>query len=151
MRISKQVYWRNRETKYANDLTEEVNENATKLLVAVTLFLANYTKPVIMSSGWRPKTYNDKIGGAPSSNHITGLAIDLKDTDNRLFEYVLQNLELAKELGLHFEDKRWTPTWVHIQLKSPKSGKRIFVPNSKPALRPDIWDGKYDKKFDLSL
>lgn len=148
MRISKQVYWRNRETKYANDLTEEVNENATKLLVAVTLFLANYTKPVIMSSGWRPKTYNDKIGGAPSSNHITGLAIDLKDTDNRLFEYVLQNLELAKELGLHFENKNYTPSWVHIQLKAPKSGKRIFIPNNNPPLSKSLWDNNYDKKYD---
>jgi hypothetical protein len=143
MRISKKTYFGNKNKKFANDLTVEITENVTKLLIAVDKFLANYTKPVIISSGWRPKSYNAQIGGATSSNHITGLAIDLKDTDNRLFEYVLQNLELAKELGLYFEDKRWTPTWVHIQLIAPKSGKRIFVPNSKPALAPDIWDGKY--------
>jgi hypothetical protein len=143
MRISKKTYFGNKDKKFANDLTVEVTENVTKLLIAVDKFLANYTKPVIISSGWRPKSYNAQIGGATSSNHITGLAIDLKDTDNRLFEYVLQNLELAKELGLYFEHKNWTPTWVHIQLIAPKSGKRIFIPNSKPALAPDIWDGKY--------
>jgi hypothetical protein len=143
MRISKETYFNGKNKKFANDLTVEVTENVTKLLIAVDKFLANYTKPVIISSGWRPKSYNTQIGGATFSNHITGLAIDLKDTDNRLFEYVLQNLELAKELGLYFEHKNWTPTWVHIQLIAPKSGKRIFVPNSKPALAPDIWDGKY--------
>lgn len=148
MRIRKEMYWGGKDVKYANDLTQEVDANATKLLEAVNTFLANYRPIIIISSGWRPKTYNAKIGGATSSNHITGLAIDIKDTDGSVFKYVLQNLELAKQLGLYFEDKRWTPTWVHIQLVKPKSGNRIFVPNTNPPTDVNVWDGKYDKSMD---
>jgi hypothetical protein len=148
MRIRKEMYWNGNDKKYPNDLTLEVDDNATKLLEAVNTFLANYQPMLLVSSGWRPKTHNTKIGGAPSSNHIKGLAIDIKDTDNRVFQYVLQNLKLAEQLGLYFEDKRWTPTWVHIQLVKPKSGKRIFVPSSSAPLNAKIWDGKYDKSTD---
>lgn len=148
MRIRKEMYWNGNDKKYPNDLTLEVDDNATKLLEAVNTFLANYQPTLLVSSGWRPKTHNTKIGGAPSSNHIKGLAIDIKDTDNRVFQYVLQNLKLAEQLGLYFEDKRWTPTWVHIQLVKPKSGNRIFVPSSSAPLNAKIWDGKYDKSTD---
>ena len=147
MRIRKEMYWNGKDIKYANDLTSDVDANATKLLEAVNTFLTNYRPIIIISSGWRPKSYNTKIGGAPSSNHITGLAIDIKDTDNSVFKYVLKNLDLAQQLGLYFEDKRWTPTWVHIQLVKPKLGKRIFVPNSNPPLTAKIWNGKYDDKY----
>ena len=147
MRIRKEMYWDGKDIKYANDLTLDVDANATKLLEAVNTFLTNYRPIIIISSGWRPKSYNTKIGGAPSSNHITGLAIDIKDTDNSVFKYVLKNLDLAQQLGLYFEDKRWTPTWVHIQLVKPKSGKRIFVPSSSAPLNAKIWDGKYDDKY----
>jgi len=148
MRIRKEMYWNGNDKKYPNDLTLEVDDNATKLLEAVNTFLDNYQPTLLVSSGWRPKTHNTKIGGAPSSNHIKGLAIDIKDTDNRVFQYVLQNLKLAEQLGLYFEDKRWTPTWVHIQLVKPKSGKRIFIPSSSAPLNAKIWDGKYDKSTD---
>jgi hypothetical protein len=148
MRIRKEMYWNGNDKKYPNDLTLEVDDNATKLLEAVNTFLDNYQPTLLVSSGWRPKTHNTKIGGAPSSNHIKGLAIDIKDTDNRVFQYVLQNLKLAEQLGLYFEDKRWTPTWVHIQLVKPKSGNRIFVPSSSAPLNAKIWDGKYDKSTD---
>lgn len=148
MRIRKEMYWDGKDIKYANDLTSDVDANATKLLEAVNTFLTNYRPIIIISSGWRPKSYNTKIGGAPSSNHITGLAIDIKDTDNSVFKYVLKNLDLAQQLGLYFEHKNFTPTWVHIQLVRPKSGKRIFVPNSNPPLDPKIWNGKYDTKYD---
>jgi hypothetical protein len=141
------MYWDGKDIKYANDLTLDVDANATKLLEVVNTFLTNYRPIIIISSGWRPKSYNTKIGGAPSSNHITGLAIDIKDTDNSVFKYVLKNLDLAQQLGLYFEDKRWTPTWVHIQLVKPKSGKRIFVPSSSAPLNAKIWDGKYDDKY----
>jgi len=148
MRIRKEMYWNGNDKKYPNDLTSEVDDNVTKLLEAVNTFLSKYRPMILVSSGWRPKSYNTKIGGAPSSNHITGLAIDIKDTDNRVFEYVLQNLKLAEQLGLYFEHKNYTPTWVHIQLVRPKSGNRIFIPNNNPPLDPKIWDGKYDKSTD---
>jgi len=148
MRIRKEMYWNGNDKKYPNDLTSDVDDNATKLLEAVNTFLTNYRPIIIISSGWRPKSYNTKIGGAPSSNHITGLAIDIKDTNNSVFKYVLKNLDLAQQLGLYFEHKNFTPSWVHIQLVRPKSGKRIFIPNNNPPTDPKIWDGKYDTKYD---
>jgi len=35
-----------------------------------------------------------------------------------------------------------------MQIVPPASGKRIYVPNSNPFDRPDLWSGTYDKKYD---
>jgi hypothetical protein len=57
--------------------------------------------------------------------------------------WILQNIDIVKNLGIYIEDFRWTPTWVHLQIKAPNSKKTIYIPNDKPAPAPDRWDGKY--------
>ena len=65
-----------------------------------------------------------------------------------LMEYVLKNLNLAQALGIYFEDFRATPSWVHMQIVPPNSGKRIYKPNSSDWLSPQKWTGIYDSKYD---
>lgn len=76
-----------------------------------------------------------------SSKHMTGLAADFADVDKKLAKWVLDNIEWCKENGFYFEnfganidtfkadpkmDK--TPTWLHVQIIPPKSGRTIFNP-----------------------
>jgi ribosomal protein S18 len=47
-----------------------------------------------VTSGWRPKVYNKQIGGALRSNHVICRAIDIKDVDNLLGNYLKENVKV---------------------------------------------------------
>lgn len=148
------VDWASSSNKYPERLkspeyTDEVKKNAQILLDKVNALLEELgVDSVTISSGFRPSAVNASVGGAKKSNHLDGHALDLVDYNGSLRDLFLKNLELAKKYGIHFEDFRWTPGWVHAQDKVPGSKKRIFVPSSAPATAPKAWSGKYDSKFD---
>jgi hypothetical protein len=99
--------------------------------------------PIILSSGYRSKALNTAVGGALSSQHCTGEAIDIdmdgttvKNAD--IFNFIKDNLnfdQLIWEFGTNDN-----PDWVHVSyestgtqrkqiLKAIKSGKGTsYVP-----------------------
>lgn len=75
------------------------------------------------------------------SAHMSGLACDFADANKKLANWVLDNIDWCKDNGYYFEnfgadintyekniklDK--TPSWLHIQIIPPKSGRTIFNP-----------------------
>ncbi len=149
MAISKDELLMGRDQTYPNDYTQEISDNLDKFLVPINKIRNAWGKPMIVNSGWRPPSINASTPGAAShSKHMLGLAADISDPDGVLWAWVLQNLQLMKDLGIYMEDRRWTPTWVHFGFGAPASGKRIFVPSSNPAPAPHNWDGVYDTSFD---
>lgn len=148
--ISIQDYLMGRDTKYPSEYTPEITSNATKLLEKVNALLMDLKiDKVTVNSGWRPAAINNAtVGSAKKSNHMLGLAVDLADLDCSLWNLVIKNMELLERYGLFLEDKRWTKSWVHFQCVPPKSGKRVLIPSSAPPSAPELWDGKYDSKFD---
>lgn len=137
-----------RDQEHSADLTESVRNNAQFLLERVNRLLAKAAEANVepdidvrtgtaVASGWRPKTVNDRTANAgKSSRHITGSAIDLRDSqpERTLARWCLRNLDLLDEIGLWMEDPQWTPTWVHLQAVPPGSGRRVYVPSTAPAL-----------------
>ncbi len=146
MTINRLNYFKGRDK--SKDFKPEYEQNSAELIKKVNKFFQNYKKDLTITSGYRPASANQSAGGAIKSNHLICRAIDILDMDLSVWRYCLENLQLAKDIGLWFEDKRWTSSWVHLQDLPPKSGKRIYIPNSSPPERKDIWDGNYDKKFD---
>jgi hypothetical protein len=119
------------------------------LLIPLNKIRDAYGQPMIVDSGWRPPSINAAtLGAAKNSKHCLGLAADIADPDGRLTKWVLENLQLMKDLNIYMEDFRWTPSWVHFGLGAPASGRRIFVPSANRALAPGRWDGNYDHTFD---
>src|ERR1035437_101975 len=152
MSISKQEILQGRDLEYPNDYTPEISKNIDNLLVAMTQIRSQYNHIMIINSGWRPPSINSSVpGAAKNSKHLIGLACDLNDPDGSLWQWVLNNLDLMQKLGIYFEDKRGTPSWVHFQLGPPSSNKRIFIPNTSPPSDSSLWNGKYDSKFDGEL
>ena len=133
-------------------VTSEIALNLIDLADKANQFYDGYQYDIPITSGLRDSTLQMKVNPlAPNSNHLTGKALDageLLDYPNRLLEYVLSNLDLAMTLGLFFENPNFTPTWIHLQTVSPKSGHRIFIPNPGPALC-SRWSGVYDRKYDI--
>jgi len=150
MSISKAELTMGREKAYPKDYTREVSSNLDVLCEKMNVVRAKYGKPMKVASGWRPPSINDSTANAAkTSKHLFGLACDVQDLDGQLWKWCLENLDLMQELGIYLEDRRWTPTWVHFGLGPPGSLKRIFIPSSKPAPAPKLWDGKYDfDKYD---
>ena len=86
-----------------------------------------------ITSGLRSVEHQNELisqgkSNAPHSKHLTGEAADIYDPDEKLKEWILQNLEKVELIGLWFEDFSSTKNWVHAQIVAPKSGKRFFIP-----------------------
>jgi len=112
---------------YATDATTA--DNLNKLLSVMNQIRAAYGKPMTVNSGLRSQADQDRINPkAPKSNHLKGLACDIADADAALWAWCMVNMPLMEKLGVYFEDKNASPTWVHFQIVAPASGKRIFKP-----------------------
>lgn len=147
--IAKEELLKGRDVQYASEYTQEISDNLDKLLIPLNQVRAAWNQPMTVNSGWRPAEINGSTPGAAAhSKHMLGLAADIADADGSLWAWVLQNLQLMKDLGFYMEDKRWCPGWVHFGLGAPASGKRIFIPSANRPLAPDSWDGEYDHSFD---
>lgn len=135
-----------------SELPKEHQDNLMDLFERINKVRNAYGKPMKVNDGYR-RPQDAPKNGAAASNHFKGAAIDIDDDDTLyMWNWVKNNLQLMKDIGLWMEDPRWTHgkvgTWMHFQLYPPKSGKRIYIPSTAPASAPDIWDGKYDSKYD---
>jgi hypothetical protein len=58
---------------------------------------------IIITSSFRNKEHNSKVGGAKDSAHLVDFAIDLKDTkDLKISNFLLKNPDLVKKSKLRF-------------------------------------------------
>ena len=91
---------------------------------------ANFRQPILISSGYRSKELNAKIGGANSSQHSLGQAIDIDMdgtingvTNADIFKYIKEQLpfdQLIWEFGNDIQ-----PDWVHVSY-SNRNRKQIL-------------------------
>ena len=79
----------------------------------------NFRCPIIISSGYRSKELNAKIGGANKSQHSLGQAIDI-DMDStsygvsnaEIFNYVKEKLPFDQLIWEFGNDNN--PDWIHV-------------------------------------
>jgi uncharacterized protein YcbK (DUF882 family) len=105
-------------------LTPDLEANLQMLLIAVNKLRKLYGKPMHVSSGWRPGHYNKAAGGAKNSSHLTCEAVDFKDADGKIKDFI--TLKILEDCGLYMEAPHKTPTWCHVQIRPTKN--RIFTP-----------------------
>ena len=119
-------------------LTKEQQANQVLLFEAVNKLRALYGKPMVVVSGVRDAERQAEIdtlaGRTPrlGSAHISGAAVDFRDSDGALKEFIKKDLTVLERCGLYAEDFAYTPTWLHVQISPPKSGRRVFQPYSTP-------------------
>lgn len=126
-------YWMGRNTEYASELTDEIEQNAIRLVNTVNNLIREIAPKLPgfkwkVTSGWRPPSINGKLGGRPLSNHMTGHAIDIADPEGTLDLLLSHDIECLIRHGVAIEDPAATHGWCHIQDVMPKSGKRVFIP-----------------------
>ena len=105
----------------------------------------NFRCPIHVSSGYRSKELNAKVGGATTSQHSSGEAIDLDMdgtpngvTNKMIFDYIYKNLDfdqLIWEFGTNEN-----PDWVHVSYESTgKQRKQVlkaYKENGKTHYKP---------------
>ena len=90
--------------------------------------------PIRINSGYRSPQLNKKVGGAPTSNHLTGCAADIRVTGmEQLIRYAAILLDYADETGEEFDElllekNRFGAFWLHFAVK-PKGNRHkvLFI------------------------
>jgi len=83
-------------------------------------------RPMLVTSWYRPFTYNKLIGGAGKSWHTTGGAVDFRCPHVSADETRIALRPLLEDLNIRMEDLDGS-NWVHIDNKEPKVN-RYFKP-----------------------
>lgn len=126
-------------TEYFQD--SQVNHNFTPtaldyercddLLTRVNALFEALGQPCELRSGHRTRAktleliesgHRAALGGA----HETSEGVDVSDPDNMSDREISD--ELLEQYGLYREEPESTDTWVHLQIRAPKSGHRTFRP-----------------------
>ena len=87
-------------------------------------------EPIVITSGYRSPEVNRCVGGAHSSNHLTGCAVDIRCVGiEQAIRYAAIVLDIADEWKLDFDEllierNRKGRYWVHFAVRPPEEGNR---------------------------
>lgn len=80
-----------------------------------------FGKPITVTSGYRSKELNRRVGGATNSQHILGEAADIVSDDNRrLFDII--------RTCLPFDQLIWEKggRWIHVSYSKERQRKQVL-------------------------
>lgn len=99
-----------------------------------------YGKPIIISSGYRCEELNNAVGGAKTSQHKSGNAVDLVPANGGSLKEIFESaVKFGKYDQLIYEENSKGSKWVHVsyddnrqrgQILSYKNGKYTDITNN---------------------
>jgi len=100
---------------------EKTLQNLTELAKNLEVLRTHLGKPIQITSGFRSKEHNDKIGGALNSFHVFGMAADIKVKG-------VNTIDLAKTISLLIQQGKMKEggigiykTWVHYDIRGTRA------------------------------
>ena len=88
-------------------------------------------RPILINSGYRSPQLNKKIGGVPTSNHLTGCAVDIRVADmEQLIRYANVLLDYSKESHQDFDEllierNRYGAIWLHFAVRPSGNRRKV--------------------------
>lgn len=113
--------------KIDNTPNEEEKEHIEELIAFIDGVRSAWGSALIVSSGFRCTELNEKVGGAKTSGHKAGYAVDLIPANNKkmeFFEFFKEYLEDKSFDELILESNSKGSVWIHFALKSYQGKQR---------------------------
>lgn len=117
------VYEATQRDKRRIPTSKKIQKNILTLANALDIVRSGWGSPIVVTSWYRPPLVNREVGGVPNSQHILGLAADIRPLDGNIFEFQewLDNvgwsnraLGLGANKGFCHVDMRDSPIrWVY--------------------------------------
>ena len=86
-------------------------------------------EPIVINSGYRSPQLNKKVGGSPTSNHLTGCAVDIRVAGiEQAMRYAVILMDYADETKQDYDEllierNRSGGYWLHFAVR-PKDNRR---------------------------
>ena len=109
--------------------SHEAIANLKRVCVWLEVLRERAGGPILINSGYRSPQLNKKIGGVPTSNHLTGCAVAIRVADmGQLIRYAAILLDYADESKQDFDElliekNRYGAIWLHFAVR-PKDNRR---------------------------
>ncbi|MBE6266007.1 MAG: DUF882 domain-containing protein [Prevotella ruminicola] len=93
-------------------------------------------EPIRINSGYRSPQLNKRIGGVPTSNHLTGCAVDIRVNGmEQLIRYAAILLDYADESKQEFDEllierNRYGAIWLHFAVRPANNRRKILFINA---------------------
>ncbi|MBR1411437.1 MAG: DUF882 domain-containing protein [Prevotella sp.] len=109
--------------------SHEAIGNLRRLCEWLEVLRAEQSQPIIINSGYRSPQLNKKVGGAATSNHLTGCACDIRVSGmEQAIVYAAILIGYANESHQDFDElllekNRYGALWLHLAVR-PKDNRR---------------------------
>ena len=86
--------------------------------------------PIVVNSGYRSPAVNKAVGGAPTSNHLTGCAADIRVSGlEQLLRYAVILLDISDESGEDFDEllleRKGAVMWLHFAVRPSGNRRKV--------------------------
>ena len=88
-------------------------------------------EPLIVNSGYRSPAVNKAVGGVPTSNHLTGCAVDIRVAGlEQLLRYAVILLDISDESKEDFDElllerNKAGRYWLHFAVRPSGNRRRV--------------------------
>ena len=116
--------------------SHEAIANLKRLCGWLEVLRKRAAEPIIINSGYRSPQLNRKIGGAPTSNHLTGSAADIRVAGmEQAIRYAVILLDYSRESNQDFDElliekNRFGAIWVHFAVRLSNNRRKIMFINA---------------------
>ena len=89
-------------------------------------------EPIIINSGFRSAEVNRAVGGSPTSNHLTGCAVDIRVCGmEQLLRYAVILLDISDESKEDFDEllleRKGPVMWLHFAVRPNDNRRKVRI------------------------